>query len=511
MSATFTPVTTVSAGALPTARGLYDAAALREVETRAIAALGGDGFELMRRAGRAGWRCLLRHWPQAHRIVVVCGPGNNGGDGYVLARHALQAGRDVQLVHAAGHEPRSELARQASDDCLACGVRSVVFNGGLPPADLVVDAMFGIGFARVPDAPAAALIDAINAHRAPGFALDVPSGVHADRGSVPGAAVRATRTLEFIAAKAGLRTGAALDHTGTLDLATLDIPTDAFTGIAPRANLLQPDDLRQWLGPRPRDTHKGRSGRLLCIGGDHGQGGAIVLCAHAGLRSGAGLVQVATRQAHADALLARIPEVMVQAVEHAHDIDSALLQADGIALGPGLGQGVWGHVLFEAALSVDKPLLLDADALNLLAKQPRSLPAATILTPHPGEAARLLDMQVADVQADRLSAAQALSERFACVVVLKGAGTLVAAPGQVMRLVAAGNPGMAVAGMGDLLAGTIAALHVQGLNAFDAATAGALLHAVAGDAAANEGGERGLMPSDLLPHLRRLSNPVARR
>ncbi len=491
--------------------GLYDVAALREIEARATTTLGDDGFELMRRAGRAAWRCLLRHWPQVHRIVVVCGPGNNGGDGYALARHALEAGRDVRIVHAAGHAPRSALAQRASDDYRNCGGRIEVFSGALPPVELVVDAMFGIGFAGIPDAAATALIEAINAQPAPRFALDVPSGLHADRGAASGAAVRATLTLEFIAAKAGLRTGAALDYTGTLELATLELPTDAFTGIQTQAQLLGAEDLRRWLAPRPRDTHKGASGRVLCIGGDHGHGGAIVLCAEAALRSGAGLVEVATRQAHVGAVLARAPEAMTQAIERAGEIAAALQLADVVAIGPGLAQGVWGHVLFEAALAAGKPLVLDADALNLLAKQQRTLPAGTILTPHPGEAARLLDVQIADVQNDRLAAAQAICERYGSVVVLKGAGTVVAAPKQVMRLIAAGNPGMSVGGMGDLLTGVIAALRAQGLNALDAATCGALLHAVAGDVAAADGGERGLLPSDLLPHLRQLSNPVARR
>jgi NAD(P)H-hydrate epimerase len=268
-----------------------------------------------------------------------------------------------------------------------------------------------------------------------------------------------------------------------------------------------PDALPAWLPPRPRDSHKGANGHVLCIGGDHGSGGAIVLCAQAALRTGAGLASVATRAAHVPALLARQPEAMAHAVESADALAPLFARASIIAIGPGLGQGAWGRAMLAAALAASKPLVLDADALNLLAAAPRALPAGTILTPHPGEAARLLDSDIASVQGDRNAAALALVQRYGAVVVLKGAGTIVAAPGRIPRVVAAGNPGMATGGMGDLLTGVIAALRAQGLDAFDAASCGALLHAHAGDLAAREDGMRGLLPSDLLPWLHRCANP----
>jgi NAD(P)H-hydrate epimerase len=268
-----------------------------------------------------------------------------------------------------------------------------------------------------------------------------------------------------------------------------------------------PDALPAWLPPRPRDSHKGANGHVLCIGGDHGSGGAIVLCAQAALHAGAGLASVATRAAHVPALLARQPEAMAHAIESADALAPLFARATVIAIGPGLGQDAWGRAMLGAALAEAKPLVLDADALNLLAAAPRALPAGTILTPHPGEAARLLGTDVAAVQSDRNAAALALVQRHGVVVVLKGAGTLVAAPGRAPRIVAAGNPGMATGGMGDLLTGVVAALRAQGLDAFDAASCGALLHAHAGDLAAREGGMRGLLPSDLLPWLRRCANP----
>jgi len=259
------------------------------------------------------------------------------------------------------------------------------------------------------------------------------------------------------------------------------------------------------LPPRPVDSHKGRNGHVLCVGGNAGSGGAVMLSAESALRAGAGLVSVATQPQHVAPLLGRLPEAMVHAVQDSAGLQALLPRATVIAIGPGLGQDDWAHELYRQVLASGKPLVIDADALNLLAAHPHTLQDA-ILTPHPGEAARLLGTDTASVQADRFAAAAALAARFNAVVVLKGAGTVVTAPYARPRVIAAGNPGMAVGGMGDLLTGIIAALRGQGLDAFDAASSGALLHALAGDAAASEG-QRGLLPTDLLVPLRRLANP----
>lgn len=489
---------------------LYATAAARALDARATELLGGDAYVLMQRAGQAAWRRVLQHWPQAMRIVVACGPGNNGGDGYVLAQLARQSRRDVRVVHLPGHVPRTELAQRACTDYVAAGGRIDLFPEAGLEGDVVVDALFGIGLSRVPDDAASALIDAINAQSAPVFSLDAPSGLDADLGSAPGVAVIADRTLQFIAPHAGLHTGDALEYVGELELDELDVPAETFVAIPSSATLLTQDALAQWLLPRRRNTHKGESGRVLCIGGDHGHGGAIVLCAEAALRSGAGLLTVATRERHVPVVLTRRPEAMAVAVESEQDLRPLLDSADVVAIGPGLGQGDWSRAVLHLALQSGKPLVLDADALNLLSTWPHE-PRDAILTPHPGEAARLLGITTAEVQRDRFAAAQAIAQRYGAVVVLKGAGTIVAAPDghgvqEPLRVIGAGNPGMAVGGMGDVLTGVIAALRGQGLPAFDAASVGALLHSLAGDAAAEEG-ERGLLPSDLMPYLRQLANP----
>ncbi len=487
---------------MPSPLPLYDVAALRAIEARATEALG-DQFALMRRAGAAAWRELLAHWPQARRIAVACGPGNNGGDGYVLARHALESGRDVRVLQL--QPPRTGPAQRACDEFVQAGGGVETAASAFAECDIIVDALFGIGLARAPEGEAAAWIDAINASGVPALAIDVASGVDADRGSVPGPAVRATRTLECIAPKAGLRTGMALDRAGSLSLATLDVPATAFDDIEPAAEWLDAGCLAAFLPKRRRDSHKGDNGRVLCIGGDHGMGGAVLLCAESALRAGAGLVRVATRAAHVAPLLARCPEAMPVGIEDSPSFAAMLEQADVLALGPGLGQGEWGRALFSAAIFTGKPLVVDADALNLLAFAPRALPDA-VLTPHPGEATRLLGCTNAEVQRDRIAAANQIAGRFDAVVVLKGAGSIVAAPDRIPRIVGAGNPGMAAGGMGDVLTGVIAALRAQGLDGFDAASAGALLHAVAGDAAARDG-ERGLLPRDVIACVRRAANP----
>lgn len=498
---------------MPATRALYDVDALRTLEAGGIALCDGDGFALMARAGEAAWRCVLAHWPQSQRIVVVCGPGNNGGDGYVLARHAHACGRDVRVVRLPGHVPITLLAKRACETYLASGgriVEALDAQNVLADVELIVDAVFGIGLTRAPDAATTALIEAINAQPAPVLALDVPSGVDARNGDVPGAAVNAQRTLQFIAGHRGLRTGSALEHVGSLELVTLDLPASVLDGSQVGAYACAVDALQSMLPLRARNSHKGRNGHVLCIGGDHGGGGAVMLAADAALRCGAGLVSVATRSEHVPALLSHRPEIMAHAVASAEDLKALLARVDVVAIGPGLGKSEWGRGLFSAVMACEQPRVVDADALNLLAQTPRMLRLQDVLTPHPGEAARLLDCDTAEIQRDRFAAAHALCERYGAQVVLKGAGTIIASPDARPRVIDAGNPGMAVGGMGDLLTGCIAALLAQGLPPRDAASAGALLHASAGDAAAREDGERGLLPSDLLPWLRRLANPVRR-
>mgnify|MGYP002780694568 CR=1 FL=1 len=486
---------------------LYRTSQVRAMDELASGALGIPPYELMTRAGAAAWRVLQQRWPGVRHLGVACGPGNNGGDGYVVARLARAAGLKVSVVTPPGATPRTAQARQALADWRAAGGTVSSFDGMLPDGEAWVDALYGIGLTRPPSEAAQSMIERINAARVPVLSLDVPSGLDADTGHAAGTAVHASVTLCFIAAKRGLYTGMARDFDGEVLLDRLDLKIGAFDDFRPAAWLCRPEGLARWLAPRHANAHKGEHGHVLCVGGEEGMGGAVRLCAEGALRTGVGLASVATRSSGVAALVAARPEAMTHAVEDARALRPLIERATVLAVGPGLGQGAWGQALFGEAIASGKPLVLDADALNLLAQHPLPLPQA-ILTPHPGEAARLLASDNGAVQADRFAAAEALAQRYGCTVVLKGAGTVVAAPGEIPAVIGAGNPGMATGGMGDVLSGVVAALVAQGLPSFQAAVAGALLHSAAGDAAARVGGERGLLPSDLFPHLRRMANPA---
>ena len=481
---------------------LYSVDQVRALDRRAIDALGIPGIELMRRAAAAAFASLQRHWPRARRIAVYCGPGNNGGDGFLLRALALQAGYQVMLFALSG-ESRGDAATARGRFEEAGGqVQPWSAVTGLPVADVHVDALYGTGLARAPEPAVADLLWRLNAGGEPILALDVPSGLNADTGQCPGEAISADVTVSFIAHKRGLHTGQAADHVGVLELDTLALPDELREGIAPDAEVLQPATLP----PRPRHAHKGSNGHVLAIGGDLGTAGAIRLCGEAALRAGAGLVSVATREANLIALNSARPELMAHGVDGPQALQPLLQRADVLALGPGLGQGAWGHALWLTALDMGMPMVLDADGLNLLAREPRTFEATTVITPHPGEAARLLERSIADIEADRYAAVRALARKYNAVAVLKGAGSLIADPHGRVAVCPWGNPGMATGGMGDLLTGIVAALLAQGCEGWAAACLGVGLHARAGDAAAADGGERGLLATDLLAPLRWLLN-----
>lgn len=282
-------------------------------------------------------------------------------------------------------------------------------------------------------------------------------------------------------------------------------PDDSFPDVQQAsmhdALLLEPHNLPQ-LAPRDAASHKGQFGRVLVIGGDHGTGGATLLSAECALRAGAGMVSLATRPEHVAAALTRLPEVMTAGVSSANQLLKMIDQASVLAVGPGLGEGSWGRSLLSIAAGSDKPQVWDADALNRLAAGAVTLPVGAVITPHPGEAARLLGIATKDIEADRPAAARALANRYAAVCVLKGSASLVAAPGGRLARCDHGHPAMACAGLGDVLTGLIAALLAQGLTPFDAACLGVWLHARAGETQGHHG--RGLAASDLIPTIRQL-------
>ena len=482
-------------------RDLYTVEQVRALDRRAIDDLGISGFELMSRAATAAFAYLCRHWPQARRMLVFCGPGNNGGDGYLLASLAQGAGMGVEVIELSdASQGDAEAARHTWQRSGGITHRWHP-DASLPHADVYVDALYGTGLNRAPDSTVTALIERINASGIPVLALDVPSGLNADTGHCPGVAICAQLTVSFIAAKRGLYTAQAATKVGTLQIDTLGLPDILWQGTPTDATLLEP----MHLPPRARDAHKGDSGHVLAIGGDHGTAGAIRLCGEAALRCGAGLVSIATRGDNLFALNSARPELMAHAVHGPQELQPLLDRATVLAVGPGLGQGAWGHALWLTALDSGKSLVLDADGLNLLAREARRFTTPVVLTPHPGEAARLLDKTTAEIELDRFASARALAQRYNAVVVLKGSGSLIVNPDGRLDVCTWGNPGMGSGGMGDLLTGVVAALMAQGCTAWDAARMGVGLHARAGDLAARRG-ERGLLASDLLDPLRTLGN-----
>lgn len=483
---------------------LYSAQDLAEIDRRAQTQ-GLAGATLMQRAGEAAFRAIAARWPGAHRWLVYAGGGNNGGDGYVVAHQALRMGFEVTVAVLKPPSEGSTAAGMAMAYAQAGG-KCVAWNEAVPEAaDVLVDALFGIGLDRALKGDAAAAVQAINASGKPVAAIDLPSGLHADTGAALGTAVQAALTITFIGLKPGLFTGAGPHLSGRLAFARLGVPESVADGLQPVARRIT-ESLRQTcLPPREPDAHKGRFGHVLVIGGESGTGGAVILAAMAALRSGAGLVSVATRSAHVPALLAARPEIMAHGVDEAASLSVIAPRANVLALGPGLGQTEWSRRMWQTAFERDAAKVVDADALNLLAKQAMRRDD-WILTPHPGEAARLLGTDVSGIENDRPAAVRALVERYGGVCVLKGAGTLVAAAADPMLwLCDRGNPGMASGGMGDALTGIIAGLLAQGLAPFDAARLGVWLHATAGDKA-SLGGERGLLASDLIAELRSLVN-----
>lgn len=559
---------------LPSA--IHTAAQVRALDRHAIDDLGIPSYALMTRAGEAGLALLRREWPGARRLLVLCGPGNNAGDGYVLARCARAQGMEVSLVALSDPRRLGGDAHRACEDFVTAGGAALTWDPQhVPGCDVVVDAIFGTGLTRPVEGDIAASIRAVNASGLPVLALDIPSGLHADTGEVLGSAIVAQHCLSFIGLKLGFYLGAGPDHVGVVHFDALGLSEAARAHVDAAAHRVETSLLAQVLPRRTRLAHKMQQGSVLVIGGGPGMAGAARMAGEAALRVGAGLVSVATHPGNVTALLAARPELICRGVEQAADLATLIERADVVALGPGLGQDEWAHALAAAALASGLPMVIDADGLNLLARwqSPSSVPgsndtpaqersateparrppggqAGWILTPHPGEAGRLLDCSTAQIQADRLGAAKAIAERYAATVVLKGAGSLIAAPGRLPSVCDRGNPGMASAGMGDVLTGIIAGIAAQcvpkgvfrdvpkGVHQnvyrplpadrpgdadvpdaaapapaagqewlWDVARAGVLVHAMAGDAAA-ERGERGLIATDLFAYLPACVNPV---
>lgn len=500
------------------AANLYAPEQVRELDRRAIQEQGIAGISLMKRAGQAIFGQIVNRWPDIGHLTVFCGPGNNGGDGYIVAGLAARERLPVMLIEIAPEKVKGD-AERARNFALDHGVEPILADNWLSSptfaeTSLIVDALLGTGFSGTLRAPVAELIKRINQSGLPVVSADIPSGLEADTGYVGSDAVRADCTVTFIGNKPGVYTGQGRAFAGDIIFDDLGVPEVIYSNIAPVARILNLETELESLKPRAADAHKGKNGHLLIIGGDLGFAGAPLMVAEAALRMGAGLVSIATRPEHIPACVSRRPEIMALDAQGAQ-FDQVLDKASHLVVGPGLGTEAWGQRLMQRAMESGKPMVLDADALNLVARDiPRSatLNEQSVITPHPGEAGRLLGKSAQEVGRNRLKAVADLIDQYSATVLLKGSGTLIGSAlktgSDSISLCPYGNPGMASGGMGDVLSGIIGGLMAQGLTAEQSARLGSCLHARSADILAASHGQRGLLATDLIDQARALLNGV---
>jgi NAD(P)H-hydrate epimerase len=487
---------------------------------------GTPGDVLMERAGALTADVLRERFQRKlHRgVIVVAGKGNNGGDALVVARHLRRWRVPVSVFLAASP---SRLQGDARENLLRWKrmrgpVHEVAASGlialakATARAGVIVDGLFGTGLRGELDEPARAIIETLNAAPAPILAVDVPSGLDADRGVPLGTAVQATLTVTFGFPKIGLLVHPGVEFAGEVVLADIGIDPSAVARATPRARLLTPDVVAAALPPRTGDSHKGSYGHLLIAAGALGKSGAAALSGRAALRAGAGLVTLASPAPALGGQLVATPELMTEPLadddgawtfgsEGRARLVAVLEGKDAVVLGPGIGVTPATRALTRWLVEWSPlPLVIDADGLNCLAEDPACLDrkrGPIVLTPHPGEMARLAGCSTAEVQADRLRAARLFAERHGVVVVLKGSRTVIASPSGLVAINPTGNPGMASGGMGDALAGIVGSLLAQGLEATEAAETGVFWHGAAADDVTSRRGEAGLLASDVIEEL----------
>ncbi|NNF15541.1 MAG: NAD(P)H-hydrate dehydratase [Gammaproteobacteria bacterium] len=486
---------------------LYSVADVRAMDAVAINELGIDSYLLMTRAARAGANVVQDRFPTARRLLVVCGAGNNAGDGYLLARIAKDRGFDVTVCSLIDTRNLTGDAQRACQEYLDSGGQCTAFTEICPgDFDVTVDALLGTGLSRPVEGAFAATIERIN-HRANAVvSLDIPSGLHGDSGHALPVAVSADFTVTFVGRKTGLFTGEGPAYSGQVVYDSLEIPARVSTAFKAAARLLSDADAALALPPRDANAHKAQCGRVLLVAGGAGMPGAAVLAGSAALRAGAGLIKVACHPGNEMAIAMR-PELMCQSVAESDMLMPLLEWCDIVAIGPGLGRDDWAEQMVSRCVGAGKPMVADADALYFL-PQFSQRPPQLIITPHVGEAARLLDVTTASIQDDRFAACRRISTKYNAVCVLKGAGTVVCTKDSMLSVCDRGNPGMATAGTGDVLTGIVAGVYAQQpdeTEALAAARAAVWVHAMAGDRASDRG-ERGLIASDLLESIRAFVN-----
>ena len=498
---------------------LYTANETRKIDNLAIKEKEISGYSLMQMAAEFSLDVILREFSPVEELIIFCSKGKNSGDGFLLGSYAKEFGLDVTVVMSNAAKELKGVSNKAFKEMQDSKVKTITTKSlaKLKVSDkaVIVDALIGTGLKGNLRKNIKDSILALNklGLKSPVVSLDIPSGVNPDTGGINDICVYADITATFVAQKRGCFTSTGKKVSGEVIYSDLEIPKRIFSKVASSSCIVDYEKAISEVVYREQDAHKGDFGHVLVIGGDRGMGGAGLLASKAAVHSGAGLTSLVTRPEHVTASLVSCPEVMAKGVNSGQDLEEFLTKPNVIAIGPGLGQSAWSEQMiqrvFWEAEKRDVSVIMDADALNLLAKLKLSsnLPKKLILTPHPGEAATLLNTSVGIIESDRFSAAAKIQSKFNATVILKGSGTIICHKSGGKKkwgICDSGNPGMATGGMGDVLTGVIAGLLAQGLTIKEAAEAGVDLHAKAADQSSLELGEAGLTSSDVIEELRYL-------
>lgn len=453
-------------------KSIYSSQHIKDIDQQAAHFLHINSFELMQKAGAAIF-AYVQHKPE---ILVVCGTGNNAGDGFIIAEMAIKSGNKATVWSLVKTDKLPKDAKKAVERYLQIGGQ-IIYEKPTTHYDCIVDAIFGTGLSRDITGCFAHAINWINAQNSTVISVDLPSGLEANTGTIKGCAVKADITIAIICYKAGLVTNDGKDQCGQLFLEDLQVPQTAFKSIKPSAHLLDPSILRQPLFHRPNNSHKGSFGKALVVGGHDGMLGALILAGKAALESGCGMVEIVSNTDQAVMACIHSPELIT-----ANNIKASRLikTTDVIAVGPGLGLNQQSKDVLNYCIDQKISLVIDADALTLIAINKPALTHA-VLTPHPKEAAALLNCDISSIQADRVLAAREISQMYQATVILKGSGTIIACPSGEVSICPFGYAGMATAGMGDVLTGMVAGLIAQGFSPFNAAQSAVLWHALAAE------------------------------
>lgn len=497
------------------ADNLYSIDSVVQLEQIAINQFDIPAYELMKRAGEAVFNVLTSRYPLAKKIILLCGTGNNAGDGYVVAKLAQQAGLDVSVFSLIDPETLKNEALLAYKDWSGTTSYPPAELSFLHEADIVIDALLGTGLTREVSAEWAECITAVNDSDKAVISIDIPSGLLADTGVIAGVAIKADVTVSFIGLKQGMFTAQAKDVCGDIIFNDLGLPAEVYSMLECKTQLLNAVDY-SLLPKRAASSHKGRFGHVLIVGGNTGMPGAVILAARAALRSGAGLVTIITVPQNLPAISSAVPEAMLKTCDDDAENSTAITDLfvqdfikdiTHVAIGMGLGQDDWSLKILQHCAQLNKPMVIDADALNLIASHDITISSSLLITPHPGEAARLLSNNItiatADVQKNRFDAVKNLYRLFensqSCTVILKGSGTLIF-DGQLIKICNRGSAAMSAPGMGDVLSGIVVALMAQDINISDAAALAVCLHASAAELVSGDK-TRGLLASDVIDAL----------